>query len=87
MKTTTIRLDDDLMELIDEVAATKGGTSSEVMRTAIREYMRRLADEDDKIRDIRDGIARRRIVAQTNATRRKLGMDPIDSDPSADESE
>ena len=79
MKTTTIRLDDDLMELIEEVANLTKRPSSEIMRTGIREYMRVLADQDDKVRDIRDGIAQRRIVAQTNATRRKLGMDPLDS--------
>jgi hypothetical protein len=75
----------DLMELIDEDAAAEGQTSSEVMRAAISEYMRKLADQDDKIRAIGDGIAQRRIMAQTNATRRKLGMDPIDVDSSPDE--
>jgi predicted transcriptional regulator len=79
VKTTTIRLDDDLMELIDEVAGLTRRPASDVMRAGIREYMRTLADQDQKIREIRDGIAQRRIEAQTNATRRNLGMDPIDS--------
>ena len=79
MKTTTIRLDDDLVELVDQVAEITQQPPSEVMRTGIREYIRTLADKDDRIRSIRDEIAERRIVEQTNATRRKLGMDPIDS--------
>ena len=79
MKTTTIRLDDDLMELVDKVADITKRPSSEVMRAGIREYMGTLAESDDRIRDARDEIAQRRIAAQTNAIRRKLGMDPIDS--------
>jgi predicted transcriptional regulator len=79
VKTTTIRLDDDLVELVDQVAEITQQPPSEVMRTGIREYIRTLADKDDRIRSIRDEIAERRIVEQTNATRRKLGMDPIDS--------
>ena len=78
MKTTTIRLDDDLMELIEQVASMTGQPSSEVMRAGIRQHIRNLADQDDKIRKIRDEIAERRIAAQVNATRRKLGMDPIE---------
>lgn len=79
MKTTTIRLDDDLMELVDKVADITKRPSSEVMRAGIREYMGTLSESDDRIRDARDEIAQRRIAAQTNAIRRKLGMDPIDS--------
>jgi predicted transcriptional regulator len=78
MKTTTVRLDDDLMELIERVAAVTGQASSEVMRAGIRQYVRSLADQDDNIRTIRDEIAQRRIASQVNATRRKLGMDPIE---------
>jgi predicted transcriptional regulator len=78
MKTTTIRLDDDLMELIEQVAGMTGQPSSEVMRAGIRQYVRSLADQDDEIRKIRDEIAERRIAAQVNATRHKLGMDPIE---------
>lgn len=81
MKTTTIRLDDDLMELIEEVAKLKGRPSSEIMRNCIRDSLRALADQDSKIREIRDGIAQRRIEEQTNATLRKLGMDPIGLGP------
>jgi predicted transcriptional regulator len=79
MRTTTVRLDDDLMELIEEVAALRGKTASEVIRAGIREYIRILANQDEDIRNIRDAIAQRLIVDQTNATRRRLGMDPIDS--------
>lgn len=81
MKTTTIRLDDDLMELIEEVAHLRGRPSSEIMRSCIRDSLRAQADQDVKVREIRDGIAQRRIEAQTNATLRKLGMDPIGSQP------
>jgi predicted transcriptional regulator len=79
VKTTTIRLDDDLMELVDKIADITERPSSEVMRAGIREYMGALAEKDDRIRDARDEIAQRRIAAQTDAIRRKLGMDPIDS--------
>ena len=79
MKTTTIRLDDDLMELVDKVADITERPSSEVMRAGIREYIGALSEKDGRIRDARDEIAQRRIVAQTNAIRHKLGMDPIDS--------
>jgi predicted transcriptional regulator len=78
VKTTTIRLDDDLMELIETVAVGRKRPSSELIRAAIREYMRKLASEDDEIRDVRDRIADRRIAAQTNATRRELGMEPVE---------
>lgn len=81
MKTTTIRLDDDLMELIDEVANLRGLPSSEIMRNCIRDSLGALADQDDNVREIREGIAQRRIEAQTNATLRKLGMEPTGSRP------
>lgn len=79
MKTTTIRIDDDLMELVDEVANLTKRPPSEVMRTGIREYMRILAEGDEKIRKIRNEIYERQISAQTEAIRRKLGMDPLGS--------
>jgi predicted transcriptional regulator len=79
VKTTTIRLEDDLVELIDGIAAITKRPPSDLMRTGIREYIRTLADQDDQIRAKRDEIAQRRITAQVNMTRRMLGMDPIDS--------
>lgn len=79
MKTTTIRIDDDLMELVDEVANLTKRPPSEVMRTGIREYMRILAEGDERIRKIRNEIYERQISAQTEAIRRKLGMDPLGS--------
>ena len=79
MKTTTIRLDDAMVELIDHVADLTGQPASEVLRTAIREGLRTLAEEDDRIRSVRDQIVQRYTAEQINATRRKLGMDPIES--------
>ena len=78
MKTTTIRLGDDLMELVEEVAASKKRPASEILRAAIRDYMQKLASEDAEVRQARDRIAARRIAAQTNATRHELGMDPVE---------
>ena len=79
MKTTTIRLDDALVELIDRVAENTGQPASEVMRTVIREGLRTLADQDDKFRTVRDEIVQRHTAEQINAYRKKLGMDPIES--------
>ena len=76
VKTTTIRLGDDMMELVEEVAARKKRPASEILRAAIRDYMQRLANEDDDVRKARDRIAERRITAQANATRHELGMEP-----------
>jgi predicted transcriptional regulator len=84
VKTTTIRLGDDLMELVEEVAASKKRSASEILRAAIRDYMQKLASEDDEVRKARDRIADRRITAQTNATRHELGMEPVEV-PSEDE--
>ena len=79
MKTTTIRLDDDLMEWVEGVARHTGRAPSDLMRSGIRDYLGGLARGDDKIRKIRDDIARRRIAEQTTATRRKLGIEPVES--------
>jgi predicted transcriptional regulator len=79
MKTTTIRIDDDLMELVDEVANLTKRPPSEIMRTGIREYIRILAERDERIQKIRNEIYERQVSAQTEAIRRKLGMDPLGS--------
>ncbi len=84
MKTTTIRVDDDLMELIDKVAELTGRHSSEVMRAGIREYMGALAEQDERIRTAREEIVQRSILAEVNAKRRNLGMKPVDSLDEAD---
>ena len=76
MKTTTIRLDDAVVEMLDAAANATGETPSDVIRSGILLALAQLANENEEFRRARDRIVQEAIKAQTQATLRNLGVVP-----------
>jgi len=63
MKTTTIRLDDDLLLLVQRRAKTSGRGIADVIRDAIRADLASYAAGDEDFRAYANEIAQRRLRA------------------------
>jgi predicted transcriptional regulator len=74
VKTTTIRLDDAVVDMLDAAAEATGETPSDIMRRGILLALAQLAEDNDAFRRARERIVQAAVNAQTEATLRNLGV-------------
>lgn len=79
MKTTTVRLDDDLAAFLDAVIEHRGGSASDLIRTAIREHLAKLVADFPEIKEILRRFEQVHIAAALNSLHSSIGVAPVDS--------
>jgi predicted transcriptional regulator len=77
MKTTTVRLDDAQVLLLEALAHSRGVRTSDVVRAAVRDYIDACAADDRDFRERRDAIARARMEDSAEHIRNTLGRQAL----------
>jgi Arc/MetJ-type ribon-helix-helix transcriptional regulator len=77
MKTTTIRLNDELALLLDELAETDDSSASALIRTAISEYIGKRAAEDEEFGKRVKAIAQKKLGDRVAELRDTFGPDSL----------
>ena len=82
MKTTTVRLDDDQVAMLELIAKRKGCRPSDVLRAALRDHIDHNAAHDKEIEEAQLSLARERMANSAAEIRNTLGAASLpDFDP------
>lgn len=77
MKTTTLRLNDSLGQLLEEIAEADDTSASAIMRIALSEYVERRASEDPKVRVRVQELAERELQNHAAEVRETFGPNSL----------
>ncbi len=72
MRTTTVRLDDDQLRLVEEIAAADSCRTADVVRDAIRDYIESRAARDPQFAATVTSIAELRVADRLAESRQRI---------------
>ncbi len=73
LRTTTVRLDDDLLLLVQKIGSLSSRGTAEVIRDALRAYVVSAAAADDKFKAYAQDIANKRLTASRAQIEEAIG--------------
>ncbi|HEX7292423.1 MAG TPA: ribbon-helix-helix protein, CopG family [Conexibacter sp.] len=72
MKTTTVRLDDDLLLLVQKLGSLTERGTADVIRDALRAYIGSSVVDNDEFRAFAQDVASQRLAARLAASRSEI---------------
>lgn len=77
MKTTTLRLNDSLVQLFEEMAEARDTSTSAIMRIALSEYVERQASKDPKVGARVQELAEKELRTHAKEVRETFGPNSL----------